>query len=109
MAAGASGGGDSTTAAAAAVGSWAADLPAGSNDAAMALSGGVGTLAEIATMWNLMIVESLPPRPLILVGSGWQSTFDQFFKEFESYTHIQQRELIYFAKDVKTAVEMLKG
>jgi hypothetical protein len=56
-----------------------------------------------------MIVESLPPRPLILVGSGWQSTFDQFFKEFESYTHIQQRELIYFAKDVKTAVEMLKG
>jgi uncharacterized protein (TIGR00730 family) len=77
------------------------------NDAAMALSGGVGTLAEIATMWNLMIVESLPPRPLILVGSGWQSTFDQFFKEFESYTHIQQRELIYFAEDVKTAVEML--
>ncbi len=52
-------------------------------DAAIALPGGAGTLTEISLMWNLMIVESLPPRPLILVGSGWQSTFDQFFKEFE--------------------------
>ncbi len=74
-------------------------------DAAIALPGGAGTLAEISLMWNLMIVESLPPRPLILVGRGWQSTFDQFFTEFESYMPIHQRELLYFAKDVKTAVE----
>jgi hypothetical protein len=59
-------------------------------------------------MWNLLIVEALPPRPLILVGSGWQSTFDQFFKEFESYMPIRQRELIYFAEDVKTAVKLLE-
>ena len=76
-------------------------------DAAIALSGGTGTLVEISLMWNLMIVESLPPRPLILVGRGWQSTFDQFFKEFESYMPIHQRELLYFAKDVKTAVEKI--
>lgn len=76
-------------------------------DAAIALPGGAGTLAEISLMWNLMIVESLPPRPLILVGSGWQSTFDQFFKEFESYMPLRQRELLYFAKDVKTAVEIV--
>ena len=76
-------------------------------DAAIALPGGAGTLAEISLMWNLMIVESLPPRPLILVGRGWQSTFDQFFNEFESYMPIHQRELLYFAKDVKTAVEKI--
>jgi uncharacterized protein (TIGR00725 family) len=76
-------------------------------DAAIALSGGAGTLVEISLMWNLMIVESLPPRPLILIGRGWQSTFDQFFTEFESYMPIHQRELLYFAKDVKTAVEIL--
>jgi uncharacterized protein (TIGR00725 family) len=76
-------------------------------DAAIALPGGAGTLTEISLMWNLMIVESLPPRPLILVGSGWQSTFDQFFKEFESYMPMRQQELLYFAKDVKTAVEIL--
>ena len=78
-------------------------------DAAMALSGGAGTLTEISLMWNLMIVESLPPRPLILVGSGWQSTFDQFFREFESYMPKHQRELLYFAKDVKTAVTILQS
>ena len=76
-------------------------------DAAIALSGGAGTLTEISLMWNLMIVESLPPRPLILVGSGWQSTFDQFFKEFYSYMPIRQQELLYFAEDVKTAVEKI--
>jgi len=76
-------------------------------DAAIALPGGAGTLAEISLMWNLMIVESLPRRPLTLVGSGWQSTFDQFFKELNTYTPIHQRELLYFAKDVKTAAEML--
>ena len=78
-------------------------------DAAMALSGGAGTLTEISLMWNLMIVESLPPRPLILVGSGWQSTFDQFFREFESYMPRHQRELLYFVEDVKTAVMKLES
>ncbi len=76
-------------------------------DAAIALPGGAGTLTEISLLWNLMIVESLPPRPLILVGRGWQSTFDQFFKEFESYMPIHQRELLYFAEDVKTAVKII--
>ncbi len=78
-------------------------------DAALALPGGPGTLTEIALMWNLMIVESLPPRPLTLIGQGWQSTFDQFFTEFESYMPKHQRELLYFAKDVKTAVKLLEN
>ena len=78
-------------------------------DAAIALPGGAGTLAEISLMWNLMIVESLPRRPLTLVGSGWQSTFDQFFKEFHTYMPIRQQELIYFVEDVKTAVNKLES
>jgi len=76
-------------------------------DAAIALPGGAGTLTEIALMWNLMIVESLPRRPLILVGSGWQSTFDQFFTSFESYMSVKQRELLRFAEDVNAAIKML--
>jgi predicted Rossmann-fold nucleotide-binding protein len=78
-------------------------------DAAIALPGGAGTLAEISLMWNLIIVESLPPRPLILIGSGWQSTFDQFFKEFYTYMPIRQQELLYFVEDVKTAVNKLES
>jgi len=78
-------------------------------DAAIALSGGAGTLTEVSLMWNLMIVESLPRRPLILVGRGWHSTFDQFFKDFESYMPVHQRELLYFAEDVKTALKFLEN
>jgi len=76
-------------------------------DAAIALPGGPGTLTEIALTWNLMIVESRHRSPLILVGGGWQSTIDQFFKEFETYIPGNQRDLLQFAPDVETAVKML--
>ena len=78
-------------------------------DAALSLPGGVGTLTEIALMWNLMIVESLPRRPLVLIGRGWQSTFDQFFKELDVYTTAKQREMVRFAKDIITAVKLLEN
>jgi hypothetical protein len=79
------------------------------SDAALALPGGAGTLTEISLMWNLMIVESLHRRPLILVGRGWQSTFDQFFRELDSYTTAQQREILHFAQDVPAAVKLLEN
>src|SRR5512134_1182158 len=79
------------------------------SDAAFALPGGAGTLTEITLMWNLMIVESLHRRPLILIGRGWQSTFDQFFKEFSSYMTVPQREILKFAEDVQTAVNLLES
>lgn len=77
-------------------------------DAALAMPGGAGTLTEISLLWNLMIVESFHRRPLILIGRGWQSTFDQFFKEFDYYMPMHQREILSFANDVQTAVELLE-
>jgi predicted Rossmann-fold nucleotide-binding protein len=78
------------------------------SDAALALPGGPGTLTEISLMWNLMIVESLHRRPLILIGDGWQSVFGQFIQKFDSYVPAHQREILNFAKDVQTAVKMLE-
>jgi len=78
-------------------------------DAAFALPGGAGTLTEISLMWNLMTVESLHRRPLILIGRGWQSTFDQFFRELGSYVTAPQRDILKFADDVHTAVKMLES
>jgi uncharacterized protein (TIGR00730 family) len=78
------------------------------SDAALALPGGPGTLTEISLMWNLMIVESLHRRPLILIGDGWQSVFDQFFRGLDAYVPAHQREILRFAKDVHTAVETLE-
>ena len=79
------------------------------SDAALSLPGGIGTLAEISLMWNLMSVESLHRRPLILIGDGWQSVFDQFFQGLHAYVPAPRRELLHFAKDVQTAVEILES
>lgn len=78
-------------------------------DAAIALPGGPGTLTEIALTWNLMIVESIHRRPLILVGDGWQSVLDQFFQSFSTYMPISQRELVMMSKDVNTAVNLAES
>ncbi len=77
-------------------------------EAAIALSGGVGTLTEIALTLNLMAVESIPRRPLILVGNGWQSVFDQFFTLFNVYIPGKHRNLVKFAENVKTAINLLE-
>jgi len=78
-------------------------------DAGIALPGGPGTLTEISLMWNLMIVESMHRRPLVLVGDGWQSVFDQLFKSLDVYVADNQRKLLRFAKNVQTAVEMIEN
>lgn len=78
-------------------------------DAAIALPGGPGTLTEITLMWNLMIVESLPKKPLILIGQGWDFIFDNYFIEFENYMAPEHRELLYFAEDVREAVKTLES
>ena len=77
-------------------------------DAAIALPGGPGTLTEISLMWNLMIVDAIHRRPLILVGRGWQSTLDQAYLEMGVYFSEKQRTLVQFASDIQTAVKILE-
>ncbi|PJH74833.1 MAG: hypothetical protein CO064_09915, partial [Anaerolineae bacterium CG_4_9_14_0_8_um_filter_58_9] len=76
-------------------------------DAAIALPGGPGTLTEIALTWNLMIVHSIPAKPLILVGEGWKAVFNQFFDSFYIYMPINQRVLLRFAQDIQTAITLI--
>jgi len=78
------------------------------NDAALALPGGPGTLTEIMLMWNLLLVEALAPRPLILIGPGWQEVFRQFYRSFDSYIPTNQRTWLQFAPDVDAAIERLR-
>jgi uncharacterized protein (TIGR00730 family) len=77
-------------------------------DAAIALPGGPGTLTEIALTWNLMIVDSMPHKPLILIGTGWRSMMETFFNSFEVYVPQHQRDLLRFAPDIQSAVILLK-
>ena len=78
-------------------------------DAAIALPGGPGTLTEIALTWNLMIVASIPPKPLVLVGTGWRSVMEAFYKSLDVYIPQHQRDLLHFAADIQEAVAILKS
>jgi uncharacterized protein (TIGR00730 family) len=76
-------------------------------DAAIALPGGPGTLSEVALAWDLMIIASIPVKPLILMGAGWRSVMEGFYNSFESYIPQKQRLLLQFAPDIQTAVSLI--
>ena len=76
-------------------------------DAAVALPGGPGTLAEVALSWNLNIIQPAGPKPLVLVGVGWQAVMDEFNLRFDATVPPAQRGLLRFATDVRQAVSML--
>jgi uncharacterized protein (TIGR00730 family) len=76
-------------------------------DAAIALPGGAGTLAEISLTWNMLIIQALAPKPLILVGPGWQSTFSAFFTSLGSYVTERDQTWLTFALDVNQAAQKI--
>lgn len=75
--------------------------------AAIALPGGPGTLVEITLLWNRMIIEAVPHRPLILVGQGWKNTIHTLFHEQDSYIGDPQRRLLTFSPTVEEAAALL--
>jgi uncharacterized protein (TIGR00730 family) len=77
-------------------------------EAAIALPGGPGTLTEIALTWNLMIIAAIPPKPLILIGSGWKSVMERFLTSFEAYIPQNQRFLLQLAPDIQSAVSLIQ-
>jgi uncharacterized protein (TIGR00730 family) len=77
-------------------------------DAYIALPGGVGTLAEVILTWNLLLTHILPPRPLILIGSGWQATIQNFITEQGNFIPDNQRQWISFVTDVDAAILRLQ-
>jgi uncharacterized protein (TIGR00730 family) len=78
-------------------------------EAALALPGGIGTLAEIAIMWSNLQVGILSPRPLILIGSGWKTTFEALLTTQNGYIRPEYQTLVTFAGDVETAFELLQA
>ncbi|NPV86859.1 MAG: LOG family protein [Anaerolineae bacterium] len=77
-------------------------------DAAMALPGGPGTLAEIALMWNRMLIHAIPTRPLILIGKEWQTVFACMFSELDAYIAQRDRQMLSFAPGIQEAINHLR-
>jgi uncharacterized protein (TIGR00730 family) len=76
-------------------------------DAAFALPGGVGTLAEIAVTWNQIQTLAISPRPLILIGVRWKEMFEGWFAVNGAYVPPVHRRLVTFAPDVHEAFNQL--
>lgn len=68
-------------------------------DAAVALPGGPGTLAEIAYLWNHILIRAIKEKPLVLCGSGWQRVITAFIDEFGAYVPEHDRRLLRFAEN----------
>lgn len=78
-------------------------------DAAIALPGGLGTMVEIGLTWNHLVIHTISPKPLILLGSGWQNTMETFFNDLGEYVSPTSRGYLSFAPDPKSAVELIKS
>lgn len=76
-------------------------------DAYLALPGGIGTMAEIAMVFNKMVISAIPSQILILIGKGWKAVFEAFFEGQAENVNGKTTELPYFAADVETAVKLL--
>jgi len=80
------------------------------SDAALALPGGPGTLTEIMLTWNQLIIEAIPPKPLILIGAGWRKTLaETFFSALGEYVPETQRALLHFVPTVRDAADLLEN
>ncbi len=76
-------------------------------EAAIALPGGIGTLAEILFLWNHLVIQAVAPKPLVLVGPGWQTVIEAFHQSMEGYSPAAQWALVQFAPDVEAAARMV--
>jgi uncharacterized protein (TIGR00730 family) len=76
-------------------------------DAAMALPGGIGTLAEVAAFWSQSQVGTGLARPLVLIGDGWQATMQTFIAAQDEYIAEIDRGLLTFAPGVEEAFMIL--
>lgn len=77
-------------------------------DVAIALPGGIGTLAEIAIMWSELQTGASAPKPLILVGLGWQQTLDAFYQALGDYIAEKDRLWVQVVPDVTQAFHKLQ-
>lgn len=76
-------------------------------DGAIALPGGIGTLAEIALTWAQLQISPDDHRPFILLGQGWKETLDRFTSLLGSYIPEADQQRIITAPDPTTALQYL--
>lgn len=77
-------------------------------EAAFALPGGIGTLAEVGMKWNQMQTAALPTVPFVLVGEGWQETLSVFANRQRAYINPAHHEILHFAPTVEAGLALFE-
>lgn len=77
-------------------------------DAAIAMPGGIGTLAEVAYTWSMVQTGESKRKPLVLVGPRWQETMTAFLNETSDYIKEPDRRLITLVRNGDEAIKELK-
>ena len=69
----------------------------------IALRGGMGTVAEVAVVWNEFLLNSLSPRPLVLLGGCWPPVI----AAMRQHLPVEERDIkwIQFADSPENAVQ----
>ena len=76
-------------------------------EAFVALPGGIGTLAELFTIWNMVQIRQFTPRPVILVGERWPAIIDHLHHNME--IRDKDLEFLQMVSSPEEAVEILKA
>ena len=77
-------------------------------DGAIALPGGIGTLAEIILTWAQVQIQPDDQRPIIAVGEGWEEVISVFLASLNEYIPAQDQNRIITVPDIETAFESLQ-
>jgi uncharacterized protein (TIGR00730 family) len=77
-------------------------------DLAIAMPGGVGTMAEISMLWNHIIIRAIPPKPIIIVGENWHEVFEVFFRNLGNYTPVHDRNYLVFVNTIQEAITKIE-
>lgn len=76
-------------------------------DGAIILTGGIGTLSEMALMWSFVQAGEISPRPIITVGGLWQRTLAAYVDN--NYITPDHQGLVICVRTVDEAVKKLIG
>ncbi len=76
------------------------------NDGAVALPGGVGTLAEVSAVWNRLQTNAMAPRAFVLLGDFWRRAMEAFVDP--AYVPIPHQQLLLWAGTPLEAVEIIQ-
>jgi predicted Rossmann-fold nucleotide-binding protein len=59
-------------------------------------------------MWSQLQTGAISPKPLILIGPGWQEVIEKFLAVFDAYVPEKHRHLLRFAPNVESAMRLLQ-